>query len=59
MSDQSNLLAELARAKALFQQRTIAEILTEGGPGSKPDQEQPIGNGQISLDGSAAAQKEG
>lgn len=59
VSDQSKLLAELARAKALFQQHTIAAILTEGAPQSKPDQEQPIGNCQELLDGSPAAQTEG
>lgn len=36
---QSNLLADLARAKALFQQRTLAALLREGEPQSKPDQE--------------------
>lgn len=35
----SNLLADPARAKALFQQRTVLAILTEGAPQSKPDQE--------------------
>ena len=35
----SNVLAELARAKALFQQRSIQAILTQCTPGSKPDQE--------------------
>lgn len=35
----SNLLADLARAKALFQQRTVLAILTEGSQQSKPDQE--------------------
>ena len=32
MTDQSKLLAELALVKALFQQRTIEAILTEGAP---------------------------
>jgi ribosomal protein L37E len=31
----SNILADLARAKALFQQRTIVAILSEGAPESK------------------------
>ena len=35
----SNLLADLARAKALFQQRAIMAVLMEGALGSKPDQE--------------------
>ena len=35
----SNLLADLARAKALFQQRAIMAVLMEGAPQSKPDQE--------------------
>lgn len=34
----SNLLTDLARAKALFQQRTITALLTEGGPASNPGQ---------------------
>lgn len=34
----SNVFGDLARAKALFQQRTIMAILSEGGPESKPDQ---------------------
>ena len=38
-SDQSNLLADLAKAKALFQQRTIVDLLREGADRSKPDQE--------------------
>ena len=35
----SNVLAELALAKALFQQRSLRAILTHGAPGSKQDQE--------------------
>ena len=35
----SNLLADLARAKALFQQSAIMAVLMEGAPQSKPDQE--------------------
>lgn len=36
---QSNLLADLALAKALFQQRAIVALLREGADQSKPDQE--------------------
>lgn len=39
MTDKSKLLADLARVKALFQQRTLEAILTDGAPKSKPDQE--------------------
>ena len=35
----SNLLSDLARAKALFQQRTVVAILTQEIPESKRDQE--------------------
>ncbi|MBD9529023.1 hypothetical protein [Paracoccus sp. PAR01] len=35
----SNVLADLARAKALFQQRTILAIMQDGADRSKPDQE--------------------
>lgn len=37
---QSKLLADLARAKALFQQRTLLALMGERPAGSKPDQEQ-------------------
>lgn len=35
----SNLLSDLARAKVLFQQRTVVAILTQEIPASKRDQE--------------------
>lgn len=38
-SDQSRVLSDLARAKALFQMRTIAALMREGAERSKPDQE--------------------
>ncbi|WP_176408583.1 hypothetical protein [Haematobacter massiliensis] len=38
---QSNVLADLANAKALFQQRTIVAILTQQPAQSKADQELP------------------
>lgn len=59
MSDNAKLLADLARAKVAFQQRAIEAVLTEGASKSKPDQKQPIGNGQELLDGSPDARKEG
>lgn len=40
----SNVLTDLARAKALFQQRAIIAVLTEGQAGSKPDQEKAEGS---------------
>ena len=40
MGERSNLLADLARAKAVLQQRTVVAILTEGQPQSEPDQVQ-------------------
>ncbi len=39
MSNQ-NTIKDLASVKALFQQRTIVNILTQKPIGSKPDQEQ-------------------
>lgn len=35
----SNLLTDIARAKALFQQRAIMAVMMEGVSQSKPDQE--------------------
>ena len=35
----SNLLSDLARAKALFQRRTVVAILTQEAQASKRDQE--------------------
>lgn len=40
MGERSNLLADLARAKAVLQQRTVVAIMTEGQPQSEPDQVQ-------------------
>lgn len=39
MADTSKVLADLARAKALFQQRSLIALLTEQPAKSKPDQE--------------------
>ena len=39
MGDASKVLADLARAKALFQQRSLFALLTEQPAKSKPDQE--------------------
>lgn len=39
MGSRSNLLSDLAKAKALFQQRSLLALLNERPAGSKPDQE--------------------
>jgi len=39
MTDKSNLLSDLARSKALFQQRAVTAALGIWPAGSKPDQE--------------------
>ena len=39
MTADQNTLKDLAKAKALFQQRTLTALLTETPHGSKPDQE--------------------
>jgi len=39
MTDKSNLLSDLARAKAVFQQRAVTAALGIWPAGSKPDQD--------------------